>query len=333
MNVCVVLLALALLGSTLYAAALNVQLQEARRAVEEKDALVAENNSLRRQLETIQQNHSALIEDYAFLNASYERLSEAYSKLETKYHKLESSYQVLNSSYNELLRRYSALNSSYVALLSRYLALNSSYVELLDQYSALNSSYNDLSGSYSALNSSYNELLRRYSALNSSYNELLAQYSALNSSYRDLLSQFIALNSSYAKLYSALYEPLKNETVPTVDELKAWLEEDPTDKIAYSMPNFVCGDFAVMLAFHAKMMGWDMGVVGILGRTSNGTSFNHAFNAIICKEGLVYVEPQTDEVWWYEGHAEIMSGEWYEYPGVGKVYVELCIIVVLYGGD
>jgi len=36
----------------------------------------------------------------------------------------------------------------------------------------------------------------------------------------------------------------------------------------------VCGDFAVMLAFHAKLIDWDMGVVGILGKkpTAHGST-------------------------------------------------------------
>jgi hypothetical protein len=95
--------------------------------------------------------------------------------------------------------------------------------------------------------------------------------------------------------------------------------------------NFVCGDYAVMLAFHAKLMGWDMGVVAVLGKKADGSEFNHAFNAITCREGLVYVEPQTDEVWWYSGHSEIQPGGWYEYPGFGQVYVREYVIVVLYG--
>jgi hypothetical protein len=197
---------------------------------------------------------------------------------------------------------------------------------LEDTYVQLNSSYSSLFNAYSALNSTYGELLTRYSTLNATYNELLKQYSALNASY----SQLLSLNSSYAKLYTALYEPLTNKTVPTTEELQAWLREDPTNTIAYNMPNFVCGDYAVMLAFHAKLMGWDMGVVAILGKKADGSEFNHAFNAVTCREGLVYVEPQTDNVWWYSGHSEIQPGGWYEYPGFGQVYVQEYIIVVLY---
>jgi regulator of replication initiation timing len=284
-KVCATLLILALACSTTYLSTLNLQISTAlTHTEEEKSLLKAENEALRGELSSLNQNFTSLSEAYSSLNESYIRLSQEHSALKISYNALEGAYVQLNSSYSNLLNAYSTLNSTY------------------------------------------GELLTRYSNLNATYNELLKQYSALNASY----SQLLSLNSSYAKLYSALYEPLTNKTVPTTEELKAWLREDPTDTIAYNMPNFVCGDYAVMLAFHAKLMGWDMGVVAVLGRKADGSEFNHAFNAIICREGLVYVEPQTDEVWWYSGHSEIQPGGWYKYPGFGQVYVEEYIIVVLY---
>ena len=291
-KVCATLLILALACSTTYLSSLNLQISAAlTHAEEEKSLLKAENEALRGELKSLNQNFTSLSEAYSSLTESYMQLSQEHSALQIRYNALEGAYVQLNSSYRQL-----------------------------------NSSYSSLLNAYSALNSTYSELLTRYSTLNATYNELLKQYSALKASY----SQLLSLNSSYAKLYSALYEPLTNKTVPTIEELKAWLKEDPTNTIAYNVPNFVCGDYAVMLAFHAKLMGWDMGVVAVLGKKADGSEFNHAFNAITCREGLVYVEPQTDEVWWYSGHSEIRPGRWYEYPGFGQVYVREYVIVVLY---
>ena len=251
---------------------------------------------------------------------------EEKSLLKAENEALRGELSSLKQNFTSLSEAYSSLNESYIRLSQEHSALKISYNALEGAYVQLNSSYSNLLNAYSTLNSTYGELLTRYSNLNATYNELLKQYSALNASY----SQLLSLNSSYAKLYSALYQPLTNKTVPTTEELEAWLREDPTDTIAYNMPNFVCGDYAVMLAFHAKLMGWDMGVVAVLGRKADGSEFNHAFNAIICMEGLVYVEPQTDDVWWYSGHSEIQPGGWYEYPGFGQVYVQEYVIVVLY---
>jgi len=291
-KVCAILLILALACSTIYLSTLNLQISTAlTHEEEEKSLLKAENEALRGELSSLKQNFTSLSEAYSSLSESYIRLSQEHSALQISYNALEDTYVQLNSSYQQL-----------------------------------NSSYSNLFNAYSVLNSTYGELLTRYSTLNTTYNELLKQYSALNASY----SQLLSLNSSYAKLYTALYEPLTNKTVPTTEELQAWLREDPTDTIAYNMPNFVCGDYAVMLAFHAKLMGWDIGVVAVLGKKADGSEFNHAFNAITCMEGLVYIEPQTDDVWWYSGHGEIQPGGWYEYPGFGQVYVQEYIIVVLY---
>jgi len=260
------------------------------------------------------------------ISAALTHTEEEKSLLKAENEALRGELSSLKQNFTSLSEAYSSLNESYVRLSQEHSALQISYNALEGAYVQLNSSYSNLLNAYSTLNSTYGELLTRYSNLNATYNELLKQYSALNASY----SQLLSLNSSYAKLYSALYEPLTNKTVPTTEELEAWLREDPTDTIAYNMPNFVCGDYAVMLAFHAKLMGWDMGVVAVLGRKADGSEFNHAFNAIICREGLVYVEPQTDDVWWYSGHSEIQPGGWYKYPGFGQVYVEEYIIVVLY---
>jgi len=260
------------------------------------------------------------------ISTALTHMEEEKSLLKAENEALRGELSSLKQNFTSLSEAYSSLNESYIRLSQEHSALKISYNALEGAYVQLNSSYSNLLNAYSTLNSTYGELLTRYSNLNATYNELLKQYSALNASY----SQLLSLNSSYAKLYSALYEPLTNKTVPTTEELEAWLREDPTDTIAYNMPNFVCGDYAVMLAFHAKLMGWDMGVVAVLGRKADGSEFNHAFNAIICREGLVYVEPQTDDVWWYSGHSEIQPGGWYKYPGFGQVYVEEYIIVVLY---
>jgi hypothetical protein len=59
------------------------------------------------------------------------------------------------------------------------------------------------------------------------------------------------------------------------------------------------------------------------------SEFNHAFNAIICQEGLRYIEPQNDRVF----EATIENGLWYNHPGFGQVYVREFIIIILYDGE
>ena len=216
-----------------------------------------------------------------------------------QYSQLQVSYNELQADYSELQNSYCELQLSHSILQRDYNELQSNYSQLQVLYSELQADYNELQSSYDELLKGYEALLKEYEDLNASYAHLNSAYTQLSTAYASLLEEYSALNSSYTKLHSALYEPLQNKTIPTIQELKDWLKNDPTDSIAYKMPEFICGDYAVMLALHAKLKGWDMGVVGIIGHKATGEEFNHAFNAIICKEGLVYIEPQTDEVWWY----------------------------------
>ena len=143
-----------------------------------------------------------------------------------------------------------------------------------------------------------------------SYNR---QYCYPEHDYEDLDRKYEELFSDYDWVERVLTDffdrPLVQKEVPSISNVRAWLSSDRTDRVRYTAPDFACGDFAVMLAIHARAKYWDMGVIGIWGyETETYEEFNHAFNAIITKEGLIYVEPQTDEVWWYENHEEIRKG-------------------------
>ncbi len=215
-------------------------------------------------------------------------------------------------------------------LLLQYEKLSMDYSSLLTSYDELNVSYQSLMKHYNELQSTYVRLMMDYASLNANYTSILTEFKVLNASYVELVRKYRQMEREYDTLYDILYKPLENENVPTIDELKAWLKEDPTNIIQYRDPDFVCGDFATMLSFHAKLRGWDMGVVAVFGHDAGGKKFNHAFNAIACAEGVVYVEAQTDAVWWNENYEEIVPGRWYEFPGFGRIYVEQYAVVVLY---
>ena len=49
-----------------------------------------------------------------------------------------------------------------------------------------------------------------------------------------------------------------------------------------------------------------MGIIAVWGNDSTlGEDYAHAFNFIITQEGLVYIEPQTDSVWWYTDYTRL----------------------------
>jgi len=240
----------------------------------------------------------------------YFDLDEKHTRLQSDYDSLVTQYNLLNNTHSVLVYNYTQLNETHQILILEHNELNASYRILVSNYTELKQDYSNLSGDYTTLEHNYTDLSNDYAVLQGQYASLFSDYNALSQAFND---------------------PLPYEETPLTYELKEWLATDETDEIRYTIPNFVCGDFAVMLSLHAKLKHWDMGVVGVIGHTRSLESFAHAFNAIICGEGLVYVEPQTDRVWWYEeDHIEITEGNWWEFPNFGDIYVEECIIILWY---
>jgi len=276
------------------------------------------------------------------LQLKVEELQAGKESLEARNKELMENYSKLLEAHGSLLQELTSLNQSYVALLQNYESLSNDYATLLqnntvlmEQYQKVLVEYVKLTVDYAYLNQSYNELLQNYTdlmQLSQEALELKRKYDELLNAYQSLLVNYTAIKNEYEKLYFAVYEPLNEIITPSEDELKNWLATDKTNEMNYTYPDFVCGDFAVMLSLHAKLNHWDMGIMAVLGKTSNGEDIAHAFNAIRCKdkgEGpayIVYIEPQNDAVF----YGPIVEGSWYNHPGFGEIYVEKLIIVVLY---
>jgi len=246
-----------------------------------------------------------------------------YSELNEKYAQAQSEYNTLQSEHELLLSNYNALES-------KHQTLNDTYHTLLDDYSQLNQRNQILIIEYNELNSSYQILALNYTALSANYTTLEQNYDILSNNYTVLSNQYASLFNNYNILSEAFNQPLPYENTPSTSQLELWLTDDKTNEIQYTDPNFICGDFSAMLSLHAKTSHWDMGMVGVFGYTETHDPFDHAFNAILATEGLVYVEPQTDDVWWYQNHESMSEGLWWEYPGTGYVYIEQYIIILSY---
>lgn len=166
----------------------------------------------------------------------------------------------------------------------------------------------------------YVDLSNRYANLQSEHTELQVSYDDLKSKYE--------WNS---ELSDAFNKPLSDEQIPSTFDLKMWLLlGDYTNSMTYSDPNFVCGDFAVMLSQHAKLKNWDMGVAAIAGtNVITGDSYAHVVNIIYTQEGWVYIEPQNDRTWCYdEGHAKMSTDYICELPDGQLISVDYYAEVV-----
>ena len=225
-------------------------------------------------------------------------------------------YWDLYKRHNELQLEYNLLKSSYTTLKSDYRGLNDTHQALITKHTILESDFENLSNEYDSLKAEYETLNVKHLGLLNDYDELSVKYLSL---FRD-----------HEALLKAFNEPLSYEEIPTASELRDWLAADKTNEIPYGSPDFICGDFAVMLSQHAKMKHWDMGVVAVFGYFRDTREpYGHAFNIIFCVEGLYYVEPQTDDMWSYEGYGEIEEGDYWEIGGEW-IYVESYNIIVLF---
>jgi hypothetical protein len=188
--------------------------------------------------------------------------------------------------------------------------LQSEVLTLTTNYNDLNTTYTRLVTEHEILNSTYNVLQTEYNTLNATYNELKTDHEDLEVSYEMLYKTHVQVQANYDLLVRTFDSPIHDRDIPPIADLESWLQEDKTDEMQYDYPNFVCTEFAVMLAIHARAENCDMGVVWIQGYINDTReAFNHVLNAIITTEGLVYVEPQNDQVWWYNDHQAIAAGK------------------------
>lgn len=226
-------------------------------------------------------------------------------------------YQPLTYDYEDLQAEYYALQSEHVKTKETLEAVSEKAEAMREELSRLQIDIQTLETEKAILETEISSLERELK-------EKIAEYMELQSYYRALDSKYSELFSDYELMRQILDMPLKDKTVPTTDELTRWVYlEDRVNEIGYSDPDFVCGDYAVMLAIHAKEKSWDMGVVCIWGYDDDtGEDFSHAMNVIITTEGLVYVEPQTDDVFWYEDYKKIRAGVIYEIGEDQWIYVE-----------
>lgn len=232
-------------------------------------------------------------------------------------------YIQLQSNYNELKTEHELIQSSYSALIAANRDLNDTNNRLMNNYSQLNQKYQILIIQRNELNASYRILTLNYTELEQTNQNLTNDYTVLNSQYTSLFSDYNALSAAFN-------QPLSYETIPATSQLEQWLATDNTNTNQYMDPNFICGDFSAMLSLHAKLNHWDIGMIGVLGHTRTQARFDHAFNAMLTTDGLVYIEPQTDQVWWYQNHQPMTEGAWWQYPGAGNVYIESYIIILTY---
>jgi hypothetical protein len=206
----------------------------------------------------------------------------------------------------------SGLNRAYVAYALTLVFALASVAEGY-MYIQTNARINAISNENDLLRSQYLSLNSSYAVLNEKYSNLTSQQAAANAQLVQISNRYNDLLNKYNNILQLVDRPIQNPLTPTLSELQSWLKSDDTNQLNYNAPDFVCLDFSVVLAEKARENHWKMGVVFVHGyRNDTGEKLEHAFNLIDTTEGPVYVEPETDLVWWNAGHGQIQLNGVYQ---------------------
>jgi len=92
---------------------------------------------------------------------------------------------------------------------------------------------------------------------------------------------------------------------PTRDQLESVIARDHTERLDMRGYQFDCDDFALQLSaavnlYHGQQdqrseAPWPFGQ--IMGRKFKGKKQSHTCNICVLEDGVLLIEPQTDEIW------------------------------------
>ena len=240
---------------------------------------------------------------------------------------LDSSLTTLNADKNVIKTNLTEAIINYNLALRQIENLELLISQKNERYESLSSEYSEHIESWDELVSDWDELIISYNELSDWYTELSDNRDLWVESYDDLIIDYNELEENYSSIYhyknyweSFCNDPVVNQIRPHLVEVYNFLNRDITDSTPYT-DSFLCRHFALVLSLKAKSAGFKMGVVSISGVQDNGENVSHAINAIMTKDGLVYIEPQDDYVWWYDDYEAIQLG------GVYKISDEWVVTV------
>ncbi|MGQ9680552.1 MAG: hypothetical protein ACUVV4_07295 [Candidatus Bathyarchaeia archaeon] len=155
-------------------------------------------------------------------------------------------------------------------------------------YQGSSEKYNSLWEEYKHLVSKKLSLKNDYGNLEGYYEEL-GVYNTLDIQYSDLSNGYSSLKEAYETLLAGGGYGIRD---PTYNEVLKFISSDKTDENEYDPESYTCINFAADVKNNAFYKGYRCGYVEIL--------FPDSGHAIVCfntaDRGLVFIEPQTDEV-------------------------------------
>ncbi len=157
-------------------------------------------------------------------------------------------------------------------------------------------------------------LQQRYDTLLEYYTELQADNQDLNlvienrdyqiSSLQTELDVLSQEHSALQNDWDSLFSDQTQYEAPSINQLTSWLAADSTDQHTISS-TYSPVDQAILLSLEAKNQKVKLGVITVYGNFTEEFT-EYTYNVVETEGGgLVYIDPQTDEIWWTLGYEEI----------------------------
>ena len=289
--ICVVL-CVAVVGAVM---TVNQKDNELQMKADQISGLENENIGLEAQVATLQSEITSLSNEKTTLENQVSTLQANISNLQTEITSLENEKSTLET-------QISALQANISNLQSETVSLNNYKTALEDQVATLQSEITSLSNDKTALEN---------------------QVSTLQANITSLQTEITSLENEVIESYQLGYDVGYTQGVedgagsgwyirdPTYAEAIAFINSDRTNENGYA-DDYVCYDFTADFSTNAFQMGYRCGFVYI--------EFSDSAHAIACfnttDSGLIYIEPQTDEI------VDVAVGQIY----LSKIIVKMGII-------
>jgi peptidoglycan hydrolase CwlO-like protein len=288
-----------LVALSLICVVLCVAFVEAVLAVNQKDNELQMNadqiSGLENEKTSLEAQVAGLQSEITALNSEKASLESQVSTLQTSIASLQTEIASLESEKNTLELQISALQTNISDRQSEIGSLNDDKATLEAQVVSLESEITALSSEKASLESQVSTLQTDIATLQTEIESLEGEViESFNSGYDE------GETEGYERGYDEGYEQGIEERVgdgwyisrdPTLGEALVFINLDTTDENEYT-EDYVCYDFTADFNSNAFQMGYRCGFVYI--------EFDESAHAIACfnttDSGLIYVEPQTDEI-------------------------------------
>jgi hypothetical protein len=225
------------------------------------------------------------------------------------------------------------LDSSKYVSLEEYMVLQSDYLQLQVEFDELKILKEDLDVQYGLIQDILDQKNEDFILVEDERDNLSNNYEDLLIEKEELVRAHILLISKYEDIYfdsvfwnDYITNQLNIKEIPSTSQIKTWLQFDMTDEAFEYSRNSLDG-MAIILSLSAQARNWQVGVISVKGNfTEDIDSLNFCFVQSV--EGLLYIDPYLDRVFWYDGNEKITPGKIYDLSLYQDVYVDDTVVII-----